>query len=64
MEYVSSDTNVWIDFSIIERENLPFRLPYTYLMNSDAIEDELLSPAGLREKLLGHGLVAVPRECL
>ncbi len=24
MEYVSSDTNVWIDFSIIEQENLPF----------------------------------------
>lgn len=59
MEYVSSDTNVWIDFSIIERENLPFRLPYTYIMNTDAIEDELLSPVGLREKLLGHGLVAV-----
>lgn len=59
MVYVSSDTNVWIDFSIIERENLPFRLPYTYIMNTDAIEDELLSPAGLRGKLLGHGLVAV-----
>lgn len=59
MVYVSSDTNVWIDFCIIEREELPFRLPYTYIMNADAVEDELLSPAGLRDKLVGYGLVKV-----
>lgn len=57
--YISSDTNVWIDFCIIERSELPFRLPYTYIMNSDAVDDELLSPSGLRDKLLGHGLVKV-----
>lgn len=39
MVYASSDTNVWIDFSIIEREELPLRLPYTYIMNADAVED-------------------------
>jgi predicted nucleic acid-binding protein len=59
MEYVSSDTNVWIDFSIIGCLELPFLLPYTYIMNSDAIEDELLSPSVLRDDLLGHGLVGV-----
>ena len=59
MDYISSDTNVWIDFSVIDRVSLPFRLPYTYIMNVDAIEDELLSPAGLKDALLQSGLVAV-----
>jgi predicted nucleic acid-binding protein len=59
MEYISSDTNVWIDFSVICRTELPFRLPYTYIMNSDAIEDELLSPDGLCEELKNCGLVSV-----
>ncbi len=56
MEYISSDTNVWLDFVTIDRLDYPFRLPYTYLMNNDAIEDELLSPPGLGEKLRGLGL--------
>ncbi|KLU59276.1 hypothetical protein CEB3_c42620 [Peptococcaceae bacterium CEB3] len=59
MEYISSDTNVWIDFSVIGRTELPFRLPYTYIMNSDAIDDELLSPVGLCSELLRCGLVSV-----
>lgn len=59
MEYISSDTNFWIDFSVIGRIDLPFRLPFTYIMNADAIEDELLSPAGLRDALLSGGLVPV-----
>ena len=56
MEYISSDTNVWLDFVTIQRLGYPFRLPYTYLMNSDAIEDELLSPPGLGQNLLQLGL--------
>ena len=56
MEYISSDTNVWIDYMAIEKLELPFRLPFTYLMNRDAIADELLSPKGMREKLLRLGL--------
>ena len=59
MEYISSDTNVWIDFSIINKMALPFRLPYTYLMNGDAIEDELLNPANLKQNLLNLGLKKV-----
>jgi predicted nucleic acid-binding protein len=59
MVFISSDTNVWIDFSIINRIELPFYLPYTYIMNSDAINDELLSPAGLRNELLRCGLIGV-----
>lgn len=59
MEYISSDTNVWIDFSIIGRIKLPFCLPYTYIMSTDAIEDEVLSPVGMRDDLLRYGLVGV-----
>jgi len=56
MQYISSDTNVWIDFLIIERLDLPFRLNHTYCMSSDAIRDELLSPPGCSDKLLSLGL--------
>lgn len=59
MEYISSDTNVWIDFSVIQKIELPFKLPYTYIMNEDAIADELLSPAGLGQELISHGLKPV-----
>lgn len=59
MEYISSDTNVWIDFMKIHRLALPFKLPYTYIMNKDAMEEELLSPTGLRDELVQCGLVGV-----
>ncbi len=62
MEFISSDTNVWIDFSVIQRIEIPFRLPYTYIMNTDAIEDELLSPVGLRDDLIRCGLIGVELE--
>ena len=42
MQYISSDTNVWIDFVTIQKTEMPFRLPYTYIMSKDAVEDELL----------------------
>lgn len=56
MEYISSDTNVWIDFSEIEELELPFLLPFIYLMNDETVEDELLNPPGLSERLLSLGL--------
>ena len=56
MRYISSDTNVWIDFYLIDRLEYPFRLSYTYIMNEDALNDELLSPKGLKEKLRTLGL--------
>lgn len=59
MEYISSDTNVWLDFATINRLEIPFKLPYTYIMNEDAITDELLSPKELRDNLVGLGLQAV-----
>ena len=57
MKYISSDTNVWIDFVTINRIALPFRLPYTYIMNQDAIDEELLSPPDFKEQLLNAGLI-------
>lgn len=57
MEYISSDTNVWIDFELIGKLELPFKLPYIYLMNTDAVHDELLSPPELGNRLISLGLV-------
>ena len=59
MELISSDTSVWIDYSAIRRLELPFRLPFTYIMCKDAVDDELLSPPGLGAQLISWGLVAV-----
>ena len=59
MVYISSDTNVWLDFSTINKLDIPLKLPYTYIMNEDAIENELLSPKGLQKALIGLGLKAV-----
>lgn len=59
MQFISSDTSVWIDFYTICKAELPFRLPFTYIMNKDAVEDELLSPPGLGQELVSYGLVPV-----
>ena len=59
MEYVSSDTNVWIDFQVISRLQLPFLLPYTYLMYKESMDSELLYPSELRNDLVEAGLVGV-----
>ena len=59
MQFISSDTNVWIDFVTIQKLEIPFRLPYTYIMSQYAVDDELLSPLGLGQKLLSYGLLPV-----
>lgn len=56
MEYISSDTNIWIDFVTIHRLELPFKLPYIYLMNQETVEDEILNPPGLGADLICLGL--------
>lgn len=56
MDYISSDTNVWLDFVTIDRLALPFRLPYIYIMDGDAIEDELLNPPDIGKDLVKMGL--------
>ena len=59
MKFISSDTNVWLDFSVIDKLTWPFLLPYQYIMNNDAVENELLSPIGLKKNLLDLGLQPV-----
>ena len=59
MQFISSDTSVWIDFATIHKAELPFRLSYKYLMSKDAVEDELLSPPGLGSELISYGLIPV-----
>ena len=59
MNFISSDANVWIDFNSINRLELPFNLPYTYLMNVDAINEEILYPRNLKSRLLSLGLVPI-----
>lgn len=56
MEYISSDTNVWIDFMKIDKLDLPFKLQYVYLMENNTISEELLVPEGLNTRLVELGL--------
>lgn len=56
MEYISSDTNVWIDFMKIDKLDLPFKLQYVYLMENSTISEELLVPEGLNARLVELGL--------
>ena len=59
MQLISSDTNIWIDFYTIKQLELPFRLPYKYIMSEDAIKDELISPPDLSSKLISCGLMPI-----
>ncbi|ADL35472.1 PIN domain-containing protein [Butyrivibrio proteoclasticus B316] len=59
MKYISSDTNIWLDFETISRTDLPFLLPCTYVMYKEALEEEVVSPPDLLEDLRKKGLVAV-----
>lgn len=59
MEYISSDTNIWLDFSTISRTDLPFRLPCTYIMYKEALRKEIISPPELIDDLKRMGLLGV-----
>ena len=61
MELISSDTNIWIDFEVSGCLSEPFKLNdrYEYLMSSDALMDEVLSPPELGMKLVKLGVKAV-----
>ncbi len=59
MEFISSDTNVWIDFFSIEKLKLPFRLPCKYIMYEVTVEDELIKPSDLGNLLKECGLEGI-----
>lgn len=55
--FISSDTNIWIDFTLIDAVQLPFRLPHSFYMSTDAIDAELIQPRGLAQRLVEYGLI-------
>ncbi len=59
MKYISSDTNIWMDFNSIDRTNLPFLLPCTYVMYREALDKEVVTPPGLVKTLKEFGLESV-----
>ena len=59
MKYISSDTNIWIDFNTISRTDLPFRLPCTYIMYKEALRKEIINPPELLADLQKRGLIGV-----
>lgn len=59
MKYISSDTNIWIDFNTISRTDLPFRLPCTYIMYKEALRGEIINPPELLDDLQKRGLIGV-----
>ena len=59
MELISSDTNIWIDFECVNSLYVPFKLQYKYIISSDTFDAEVLSPAGLKARLLEFGLLPV-----
>lgn len=54
--YISSDTNIWIDFYEINHVDHPFLLEHEFYLSAAAYEDELLKSEELRESLLAFGL--------
>ena len=59
MKYISSDTNIWIDFNTISRTDLPFRLPCTYIMYKEALRKEIINLPELLTDLQRRGLIGV-----
>ena len=59
MKYISSDTNIWLDFKAISQIALPFLLPYTYIMFEEALRKEIISPPELLKELEKLGLKGV-----
>ena len=59
MKYISSDTNVWLDFNSIDRIEIPFRLSCTYIVYKEALRSEIVSPPDLIPELIKRGLEGV-----
>lgn len=55
-EFISSDTNIWIDFSNIDAVEIPFSLDFKYLMYEVTFQKEVLEPSWLPQRLLDFGI--------
>ncbi len=54
--FISSDTNIWIDFYEIRHPEHPFLMEHQYYLSTAAYEDELIKSEALRETLIRLGL--------
>ena len=54
--FISSDTNIWIDFYEISHLDHPFRLEFEYYISKQAYKDEMLKSEEMRVDLLREGL--------
>lgn len=54
--FISSDTNIWIDFFEVNHLDHPFRLENEYYISQRAYKDEMLKSEEMREALLLQGL--------
>ena len=54
--YISSDTNIWIDFFEIKHVDHPFLLEHEFYLSNAAYKDELIKSEELRKTLLAFGL--------
>lgn len=57
--YISSDTNVWVDFQIVGAIKLPFLLSHKFYISDETLQDELLTPSGIDKTLVEYGLIAL-----
>lgn len=53
---ISSDSNIWFDFVMINKLDLPFRLNHRFFLSDITYEEELESPETLRMELSTLGL--------
>ena len=54
--FISSDTNIWIDFFEINHLDHPFRLGHEYYISERAYKDEMLKSEEMRVELIHQGL--------
>lgn len=57
--YISSDTNIWLDFQIVGALELPFKLSHKFHLSEETINDELLTPPEIDRKLVDYGLIVL-----
>ena len=54
--FISSDTNIWIDFYKIKHLDHPFLLDFEYYISSDTFQNEFIKSEPTQESLLSLGL--------
>lgn len=57
--FISSDTNIWVDFQTIDALELPFKLSHKFYLSEEALREELITPPGIDENLVKFGLIAL-----